>query len=330
MRTRSALHAADMAASKKRVDLSSEQLDHVRLSFPLKHFNIFRKTQPLESKSKSNMLVPLILSPGVWSEGRVHLVLLAVHDPTNQHLVLPSFHPFLRNNLAHHPPSSSPPQQSRHTPDMATASSSTAVPPASTSSAAAPEGPPITNQVLSIPHAQYPHFVTQIVHLRSNNGSSLFVHCTSISSSTARALLPTSTTDTAEEDGAIDAELHAALIAAGRANPSATAPGVSGSLAADFALAMSPPPHQSSSAGYKREPISTPISSTSAAAATSSLASAIAKRIALKLALPQLLLSLDLPPPLLPAPGRVQSPEDARALLALEKALRDACASALT
>lgn len=156
----------------------------------------------------------------------------------------------------------------------------------------APSGASITNHILTIPHAQFTHFLTQVVHLRSASSSSLFVHCTSVS------------------------PLHARTLLAGHAQESA----VSGVLGADFALAMVPP---------NAQPLATSVSST-LPAASAGMSAAWSKRIARRLQVPQLLLSLDLPQQLLATTGQVQAPQDSHALLALERALRDACASALT
>ncbi|SJX62356.1 uncharacterized protein SRS1_13203 [Sporisorium reilianum f. sp. reilianum] len=181
----------------------------------------------------------------------------------------------------------------------------TAAPPAGTA-------PTITNHILTIPHRTFAHFLTQIVHLSSAMAQhSLFVHVTSISATQAHSLLPS----TSSADDPEDAELQAALQAAGRAQP----PAVHSNLSTDFALAMAPP----STSAYAT---STSIHSSS----NISLANSMSKRIALKLGLPQLLLSLDIPPTLLPSAGQPQSPADSTALLALEKAIRDACASTLS
>ncbi|TKY86540.1 hypothetical protein EX895_004689 [Sporisorium graminicola] len=178
--------------------------------------------------------------------------------------------------------------------------------------------PTIANHILTIPHRTYPNFLTQIVRLSSTTGQqSLFVHCTSVSPSQAHALLPSASTTTTNANEGEDAELHAALLAAGRSQPSS---GPLGNLSSDFALAMSPP----SSSAYAT---STSIHSSSS---NISLANSMSKRIATKLSLPQLLLSLDIPAQLLPSPNQLQAPADATALLALEKALRDACASTLS
>lgn len=215
--------------------------------------------------------------------------------------------------------------------------------------------PSITNHIVQIPHPHFPFFLTQIVHLSSpptssstsattpttREGSSLFVHLTSISPTTAHSLLPSSNSTStnkvqSKEEEALDAELNAALVAAGptpHSQPQTQGSSVPlGALATDFALAMAPPPSQTGNqrGGYRREPTSTSISTTSIACSTSSLANSISKRIAYKLSIPQLLLSLSLPDALLPTPGRVQSAQDSRALLALEKGLRDACSHALS
>ncbi|SPC61620.1 uncharacterized protein UHOD_03308 [Ustilago sp. UG-2017b] len=227
---------------------------------------------------------------------------------------------------------------------MTEATTSTSNPPPAVLVAGEPRS--ITNHIIQIPHPQFPFFLTQIVHLSSSSstaGSSLFVHVTSIPATTAHTLLPnpnptasTSSAPQTSEEEALDAELSAALAAAGRSTPpsqpSYTVP--LGALAEDFALAMCPalpsPTSSSTAGGYRREPISTTISTTSTSSSTTSLASSISKRIASKLSLPQLLLSLSVPNPLLPQPGRIQSAQDSHALLALEKGLRDACSLALS
>lgn len=168
--------------------------------------------------------------------------------------------------------------------------------------------PSITSHILTIPHPLHPYFLTQIVHLRSPTSQhSLFVHCTSISPTLAQSL--TTSSSTAEDE---DEELQAALIAAGRASTFTSA---AGRLAGDFSLAMS---HPTGSTGI---PVLT--------STTTSLSTSMGTRLAKKLPLSQLLLSLDLPPALVATPGRIQSPDDTRALLALEKALREACSSTL-
>ncbi|CDW97292.1 hypothetical protein, partial [Sporisorium scitamineum] len=123
------------------------------------------------------------------------------------------------------------------------------------------KSPTITNHILTIPHRQYPHFLTQIIHLSSSTAQqSLFVHY---------------------------AELQAALLAAGRTSQPTT---LLGNLSSDFALAISPP-----------SPSAFPSSTSIHSSSNISLANSMSKRIALKLSLPQLLLSLDIPPALLPS-----------------------------
>ncbi|EST07058.1 hypothetical protein PSEUBRA_003512 [Kalmanozyma brasiliensis GHG001] len=184
-------------------------------------------------------------------------------------------------------------------------------------------GPSITNHVVTLAHPTHPHFLTQIVHLRSpTSQDSLFVHCTAISSTLARSLSSSNSFSTTAGESEEDAELQAALIAAGRApEPTAASGAPFGALAADFALAMAHP--SGSSQG-------TPILTTTTATTTSSLAASMSKRLASKLRIPHLLLSLDLPPSLIASPGRIQSPEDSRAVLILEKAIRDACTHTLS
>ncbi|SNX84586.1 uncharacterized protein MEPE_03295 [Melanopsichium pennsylvanicum] len=207
--------------------------------------------------------------------------------------------------------------------------------------------PNITNHIFTIAHPQYPYFLSQIVHLRSQSGSSLFVHCTSISSTTARSLLPSASSNNltnasiSDTDVQFDAEIAAALVSSDRCdNPSqqsAVAIAPIGNLASDFALAISSRLSSSSSSlsnlssmsGYKLEPMATCISTTTTVASTSSLANSMSKRLATKLNLSQLFLSLDIPQALLPLPGRVQNSQDSKALLMIEKAIRDACISIL-
>ncbi|KAJ9476263.1 Adenosylhomocysteinase [Pseudozyma hubeiensis] len=175
----------------------------------------------------------------------------------------------------------------------------------------------ITNHILTIPHPQYTHFLTQIVHLRTASGqSSFFVHCSHLPPTLAQSLL-SSATPNPEADSltAEDAELEAALAAAGRSSTSSTSTTVhSTSLSTDFALAINPTHHASTSI---------PILTSTTSSSTSSLATSISKRLSAKLSLPHLLLSLSLPPTLTPAPGSISSQQDSHALLLLEKALRD-------
>ncbi|GAC95298.1 adenosylhomocysteinase [Pseudozyma hubeiensis SY62] len=173
----------------------------------------------------------------------------------------------------------------------------------------------ITNHILTIPHPQYTHFLTQIVHLRTASGqSSFFVHCSHLTPTLARSLLSASTPNPeADSLTAEDAELEAALAAAGRTSTSSTSMH-STSLATDFALAINPTHHTSTSIE---------ILTSTTSASTSSLATSISKRLSAKLSLPHLLLSLSLPPTLTPAPGSISSQQDSHALLLLEKALRD-------
>ncbi|CDU25826.1 uncharacterized protein SPSC_05997 [Sporisorium scitamineum] len=179
------------------------------------------------------------------------------------------------------------------------------------------KSPTITNHILTIPHRQYPHFLTQIIHLSSSTAQqSLFVHCTSISPSQAHSLLPSPSVSPSLETPTEDAELQAALLAAGRTSQPTT---LLGNLSSDFALAISPP-----------SPSAFPSSTSIHSSSNISLANSMSKRIALKLSLPQLLLSLDIPPALLPSAGQLQSSANSTALLGLEKAIRDACASTLS
>lgn len=181
----------------------------------------------------------------------------------------------------------------------------------------AAEGVGISNHVLSIPHAQFPTFLTQVVRLSpsgsSSASSSLFLWCGSIPPSLARKTLDSKSVEAAEPG---NEELEAALAAAGRSaeESEAVAPGL---LAQEFAVAMASRTAASGAVG-------TALFSTPA-----DLAAPMARRIATKLGIAQLFLSLDLPHPLMPTPGQPQRAEDSKALLALERALREVCAAVL-
>ncbi|KIS70221.1 uncharacterized protein UMAG_12333 [Mycosarcoma maydis] len=174
--------------------------------------------------------------------------------------------------------------------------------------------PKITNHIITLEHADShtTHYLTQLVQLSSPQVS-LFVHCSPISSTTSAHLL--SHTSASPQD-ASRAPTSALPI------PQSTLLH-SPALATDFALTISHPssPHS---------PLSSSILASTTAASTSSLAASIAKRIATTLSIPHLLLSLDLPTQLVPSPGSIASPQDSIALLALEKAIRDACSLTLS
>lgn len=174
----------------------------------------------------------------------------------------------------------------------------------------AAEGVSISNHVLGIPHAQCPKFLTQVVRLTpaGQTSSSLFVWCGSIPASLARQTLGGTHTEP-------DAELASALAAAGRADESEAVP--PGLLTQEFAVAMA-----------ARTPGS-PAAGTSLFHTPADLAAPMARRIATKLGIAQLFLSLDLPHPLMPTPGQPQRAEDSKALLALERALREVCSAVL-
>ncbi|KAN0064510.1 hypothetical protein ACQY0O_002138 [Thecaphora frezii] len=178
--------------------------------------------------------------------------------------------------------------------------------------------PPSTQaHLITIPHSVYPHF---IVNLTALSGSSLHVWCGIASSSLVTSLSTASSSSNNDQDGAGEGEdeLTRALRESGRLSepePGLAAVQPPGLLASEWAVAINLPHAQ---------PIATSIFRTNA-----DLATGMARRIAHRLNIPQLFLSLDIPPPLLPSSSTPQNPEDSFALLLLEKGIRDACKTVL-
>ncbi|EPQ29287.1 uncharacterized protein PFL1_03042 [Pseudozyma flocculosa PF-1] len=163
--------------------------------------------------------------------------------------------------------------------------------------------------LISIPHTVLPHFLVSLVVM----SASLQVWC-GVASPHLVSSLSSSPGDATENDQ--DDELNRALRESGRIQETEQHSAIpQGMLASEWAVAMSLP---------SRETMATSIYRSNA-----DIAKAMARRISQTLKVPQLFLSLDVPPPLLPSSSAPQNPEDSLALLALEKGIRDVCRSVL-